>query len=349
MSDKAYMTRCLELAQKALGDTYPNPIVGAVITHNDKIIGEGFHQKAGSPHAEINAISQIEDHSILKESTLYVSLEPCSHFGLTPPCALRVKELGFKRVVIGVLDPSEKVDGKGVKLLKEAGIEVCVGVLEEKARELNKRFITSQIKKRPYITLKWAQSADGFLDQDFKPTSISNPKLNQWVHLLRHQEHSILVGTRTAQRDKPSLTVRHIEGRNPIRIVLDLDLKLSTDTPLFNLEAPTLVFNSKKQQVEGNIEYMKIDSTNLIPNLLTELHLRGIQSVLVEGGAQMHRQFLELGLWDTAYQIQNPELFLEKGTLAPTINSLATQKWTIGNNLLTEYKNDYSFFNSSSS
>ncbi|MHA6696232.1 bifunctional diaminohydroxyphosphoribosylaminopyrimidine deaminase/5-amino-6-(5-phosphoribosylamino)uracil reductase RibD [Chryseobacterium sp. A321] len=340
MTDQAYMTRCLELARKALGDTYPNPIVGAVITHNDKIIGEGFHQKAGSPHAEINAIRQIKNLSILRDSTIYVSLEPCSHFGLTPPCALRLKELGFKRVVIAVLDPSEKVDGKGVALLKEAGIEVCVGVLEEKAKELNKRFFTSQIKKRPYITLKWAESADGFLDDHLKPTPISNSQLNQWVHLLRHQEHAILVGTRTAERDRPSLTVRHIEGQNPIRVVLDLDLKLSTESPLFNLEAPTLVFNSKKDQLLGQIEYVKIDSSNLIPNLLKELHRRGIQSVLVEGGAQMHRQFLELGLWDTAYKIQNAGLYLEKGTPAPQINHSSTQKWTLGTNLLTEYRND---------
>lgn len=339
-TDQAYMARCLELAQKALGDTYPNPIVGAVITHNDKIIGEGFHQKAGSPHAEINAISQIKDLSILKESTIYVSLEPCSHFGLTPPCALRLKELGFKRVVIAVLDPSKKVDGKGVALLKDAGIEVCTGILEQKAAELNKRFFTSQIKKRPYITLKWAESADGFLDDHFKPTAISNSQLNQWVHLLRHQEHSIFVGTRTAERDQPSLTVRHIEGQNPIRVVLDLDLKLSLESPLFSLEAPTLIMNSKKEEVLNHVEYIKIDSSNLIPSLLQELHSRSIQSVLIEGGAQMHKQFLDLRLWDTAYRIQNTELYLKKGTLAPQINHPVAQQWTFGNNLLTELKND---------
>lgn len=340
MTDQAYMARCLELAQKALGDTYPNPIVGAVITHNDKIIGEGFHQRAGSPHAEINAISQIKDQSILKESTIYVSLEPCSHFGLTPPCALRLKDLGFKRVVIAVLDPSEKVDGKGAALLREAGIEVSVGVLQQEAKELNKRFFTSQIKKRPYITLKWAESADGFLDDHFQPTSISNSQLNQWVHLLRHQAHSIFVGTRTAERDRPSLTVRHIEGRNPIRVVLDLDLKLSLESPVFNSDAPTLVVNSIKEEVHKHIEYIKINSSNLIPSLLKELHLRQIQSVLIEGGAQMHKQFLELGLWDNAYRIQNPELYLKKGTRAPEINRPVAQQWTLGNNLLAEFKND---------
>jgi diaminohydroxyphosphoribosylaminopyrimidine deaminase/5-amino-6-(5-phosphoribosylamino)uracil reductase len=208
MNHEFYINRCIELAKKALGNTYPNPLVGSVIVYNNKIIGEGFHQKAGEPHAEINAINSVKDVTLLKESTIYVSLEPCSHFGKTPPCANKIVETGFKKVVIGTLDSNEKVNGKGKKILEDAGIEVVSGVLEKECQDLNKRFFTYHQKQRPFVILKWAQSQDGFLDKDFKPTQIGNPLTKQFVHQLRSQEHAILVGTNTAITDNPSLTSR---------------------------------------------------------------------------------------------------------------------------------------------
>ena len=220
MTDEFYLRRCIELAKKAAGDTYPNPLVGSVIVHNGKIIGEGYHEKAGEPHAEINAINSVKDSSVLPESTIYVSLEPCSHFGKTPPCALKLKEIGFKTVVIGTLDSHEKVNGKGKQILEDAGIKVVSGVLEKECRDLNKRFFTFHQKKRPYIILKWAQSADGFMDKNFQPYPISNDIVNQYTHQLRAEEHAILVGTQTALRDNPSLTVRNVSGKNPIRILI---------------------------------------------------------------------------------------------------------------------------------
>ena len=215
MTDETYIRRCIELARKALGNTYPNPLVGSVIVHHGKIIGEGFHEKAGQNHAEINAINSVKNKELLKESTIYVSLEPCSHFGKTPPCANKIVEIGFKKVVIGTLDSHEKVNGKGKQLLEHAGIEVVSGVLEKDCQALNKRFFTYHQKKRPFIILKWAESADGFMDRDFKPTPIGNALTKQFVHQLRNEEHAIMVGTNTALTDNPSLTTREIAGRNP--------------------------------------------------------------------------------------------------------------------------------------
>ena len=207
-NDELYIKRCIELAQKALGKTYPNPLVGSVIVHNGKIIGEGYHHKAGENHAEINAINSVENKELIPESTIYVSLEPCAHYGKTPPCALKIKELGFKKVVIGAMDSHDKVNGKGKKIIQDAGIEAVSGILEQDCINLNKRFFTYHEKKRPYIILKWAESGDGFLDKDFKPTPISNSLVNQFVHQLRADEHAILVGTQTALNDNPSLTDR---------------------------------------------------------------------------------------------------------------------------------------------
>ena len=198
MTDQIYMKRCIELAKKALGKTYPNPLVGSVIVYQDTIIGEGYHHKAGENHAEINAINSVKNKDLLKESTIYVSLEPCAHYGKTGPCANKIVEIGFRKVVIGTLDSHEKVNGKGKEILENAGIEVVSGILEKECQELNKRFFTFHQQKRPYIILKWAQSNDGFLDKDFKPTSISNSLSKQFVHTLRSEEHAILIGTKTA-------------------------------------------------------------------------------------------------------------------------------------------------------
>ncbi|WP_265131767.1 bifunctional diaminohydroxyphosphoribosylaminopyrimidine deaminase/5-amino-6-(5-phosphoribosylamino)uracil reductase RibD [Chryseobacterium oranimense] len=321
-TDELYIKRCIELAQKALGKTYPNPLVGSVIVHEGKIIGEGYHHKAGENHAEINAINSVENKALIPESTIYVSLEPCAHYGKTPPCALKIKELGFKKVVIGAMDSHDKVNGKGKKIIQDAGIEAVSGVLEKECIELNKRFFTYHEKKRPYIILKWAESGDGFLDKDFKPTAISNTLVNQFVHQLRADEHAILVGTQTALNDNPSLTVRNVEGINPVRILIDLDLKVPEDFKIYNPEVPTLVINSKKEETKDHIKFIKIEKENFLNNLMTVLYKEQIQSVIIEGGSYTIQQFIKEGLWDEALVIRNESLLLENGTKAPDMSDL---------------------------
>jgi diaminohydroxyphosphoribosylaminopyrimidine deaminase / 5-amino-6-(5-phosphoribosylamino)uracil reductase len=319
-NDELYIKRCIELAQKALGKTYPNPLVGSVIVHNGEIIGEGYHHKAGENHAEINAINSVKDKNLIPESTIYVSLEPCAHYGKTPPCALRIKELGFKKVVIGAMDSHDKVNGKGKKIIQDAGIEAVSGILEKECIELNKRFFTYHEKKRPYIILKWAESGDGFLDKDFKPTSISNSLVNQFVHQLRADEHAILVGTQTALNDNPSLTVRNAEGVNPVRILIDFDLKVPEHFSIYNKEAKTLIFNSVKEGTQEHIQFIKTDKENFLPNLMNALYKEQIQSVIIEGGRFTLQQFIDADLWDEAIVIKNEGLKLQSGTKAPKLN-----------------------------
>ena len=333
------MQRCIDLAQKASGKTYPNPLVGCVIVHNDEIIGEGFHEKAGQPHAEINAINSVENPEILKESTIYVSLEPCAHFGKTPPCASKLVEVGFKKVVIGTLDTHDKVNGKGKQILENAGIEVISGVLEKECRELNKRFFTFHQKRRPFIILKWAQSSDGFLDKDFKPTQIGNPLTKQFVHQLRSQEHAILVGTNTALIDNPSLTTREIVGRNPVRILIDFDLKVPANFNIYNDEAEIIVINTVKETIEGRITFIKIEKKNFLENLMQKLFDQQIQSVIIEGGSFTLQQFIDQHLWDETIIIKNENLELLNGTKAPQFNfeKFATKQFQ--DNTIEFYKN----------
>ena len=339
MTDEIYMKRCIELARKALGNTYPNPLVGSIIVHNSLIIGEGFHQKSGENHAEINAINSVEKKDLLKESTIYVSLEPCSHFGKTPPCANKIIETGFKKVVIGTLDSHEKVNGKGKKLIEEAGIEVVSGVLEKECQELNKRFFTFHRKKRPFIILKWAESGDGFLDQDFKPTQIGNSLTKQFVHQLRSEEHAILVGTNTALTDNPALTTREITGRNPVRILIDFELKVPLNFNLYNNEAPTLIFNAIKDSEEKNIRFIKIEKENFVENLMTKLYENQIQSVIVEGGSFTLQQFIDAGIWDAAIIIKNENLKLCNGTKAPEFHHENFNTKSFRDNIIEFHKN----------
>lgn len=339
--DQFYIKRCIELAQKALGKIYPNPMVGSVIVHNGRIIGEGYHHKAGQPHAEINAINSVkeEDQHLMKEATIYVSLEPCAHYGKTPPCAVRLKEIGFKKVVIGCSDSHDKVNGKGVEILKShSHIEIVQNVLQEECRHLNKRFLTYHEKKRPYIILKWAESADGFLDKDFQPTPISNLLASQYVHQMRAHEHAILVGTHTALNDNPSLTVRHVSGENPIRVLIDFDLKVPHDFKIYNQEAKTLVFNSIKNEVQQHIEFIKIDKNNLLNELMNKLYEREIQSLIIEGGGYTLQKFIDENLWDEVVKIKNPTLFLENGTKAPILNLQLSSKEMIRDNEIIFYK-----------
>lgn len=321
-NDEFYIKRCIELAEKALGKTYPNPLVGSVIVHNERIIGEGFHKKSGEPHAEINAINSIkkEDQDLIPESTIYVSLEPCSHFGKTPPCALKIKELGFKKVVIGAMDSHDKVNGKGKKIITDAGIEAVSGILEDQCRQLNKRFFTYHEKKRPFIILKWAQSSDAFMDKDFKPYQISNALSKQFVHQLRSEEHAILVGKNTALHDNPNLTVREIEGRNPIRILIDFNLEVPDDAHIYNNDAETIILNSIKTSENRNLKFIKTDRENSINHLLGKLYELQIQSVIIEGGRFTLQQFIDQNLWDEAIIFKNPSLILENGTKAPEFN-----------------------------
>lgn len=339
MTDEHYINRCIELAGLALGQTYPNPVVGSVIVYENQIIGEGYHHKAGEPHAEINAIRSVKHPELLPYSTIYVSLEPCSHFGKTPPCALKIKEIGCKKVVIGTLDSHEKVNGKGEKILKDAGIETVSGVLQKKCIELNKRFFTFHQEKRPYIILKWAESGDGFIDKDFRPFPIGNSLTKQYVHWMRSRENAILVGTQTALNDNPSLTTREIAGRNPVRILLDLELKVPHHFHIFNNEAKTIVLNSQKESVEDNIHYLIIKKENLLKSILDKLYEQQIQSVLVEGGRKTLQTFIDENIWDEAVVIRNENLLLKDGTKAPDFKFPSCRKEIFRDNTVDFYKN----------
>ncbi len=341
MTDQLYLQRCIHLAKKAIGKTYPNPMVGAVIVHNNRIIGEGFHKKAGEAHAEINAINSVKDEDLhlLKESSIYVSLEPCAHFGKTPPCALKIKDINFKKVVIGVIDSHDKVSGKGIKIIEDAGISVESGILEEESLALNKRFFTFHQKRRPYIILKWAKSSDGFMDKNFQPSQISNSLCKQFVHKMRSEEHAILVGKNTALHDNPSLTTREVAGRNPIRILIDFKLEVPEHFAIYNQEAETIVFNSVKSEVKKNVQFILIEKDNFIQNLMEKLFELNIQSVLVEGGSFTLQQFINANIWDEAFVLKSPDLKLQNGTKAPDFNFETEERIDFRDNDIEYYIN----------
>ncbi|WP_407534148.1 bifunctional diaminohydroxyphosphoribosylaminopyrimidine deaminase/5-amino-6-(5-phosphoribosylamino)uracil reductase RibD [Elizabethkingia miricola] len=335
-----YMQRALQLAKKALGNTYPNPLVGSVIVSNGKIIGEGWHHKAGEPHAEINAINSVKDKEQLKDSTIYVTLEPCAHYGKTPPCAVKIVELGIPRVVIGSMDPHDKVNGKGKAILEAAGTEVITGILEAECDELNKRFFTYHRKQRPYIILKWAESADGFMDKDFQPYAISNALSQQKNHQLRADEQAILVGTKTVLNDNPGLTVREVRGNNPVRIILDRELKVPADYKIFNDEAVTFIINEKEEKSEGSVHWLKVDfGESFLSNLMHILYKHQLQSVIIEGGAYTLNQFIAQNIWDEAWVFKAENLFLNHGTKAPELQHEAQTIEQLRDNQLKIYRN----------
>ncbi|MBK5214096.1 MAG: bifunctional diaminohydroxyphosphoribosylaminopyrimidine deaminase/5-amino-6-(5-phosphoribosylamino)uracil reductase RibD [Flavobacteriaceae bacterium] len=318
-----YMLRCIQLAKNGLGTTYPNPLVGSVIVHNNKIIGEGWHYKAGLPHAEVNAIGSVENKALLKEATIYMSLEPCSHFGKTPPCADLIVASEIKKVIVGSLDPNPKVAGRGIKKLMEAGCEVIVGVLNNECDELNKRFFTFHTKKRPYIFLKWAQTTDGFIApknetrKETEPLWITNEYSRQLVHKMRAEEQAILVGTTTVFQDNPSLTVRQWAGDNPIRIVIDRSLKLPKDYSVYDGSAKTIVFNEKETITSEKIDFEKIDFSEAIPQQICDaLFRRNIQSLIIEGGAKTLQTFIDANFWDEAF-VFNGNNYFGEGIKAP--------------------------------
>lgn len=322
MEEEKYMHRCIELARNGLCNVSPNPMVGAVIVCNGRIIGEGYHIRCGEAHAEVNAIRSVKDESLLKQSTIYVSLEPCSHYGKTPPCADLIIEKQIPRIVIGCRDPFSKVAGRGIQKLRDAGREVIVGVLENECRHLIRRFITFNTLHRPYITLKWAESADGFIDinrTDGQPVVLSTPLTSMLVHKKRSESDAILVGRRTALLDNPSLSVRHWYGKNPVRLVIDKDLSLPPALHLFNDHIPTLVFTSAAHEKEKCTEYITLDSgKDLLPQMMEELYARGLQSLLVEGGAKLHQSFIDAGLWDEIF-VEKARTVLHAGVKAPEI------------------------------
>lgn len=323
--DTLYMQRCLQLARCGSGSTSPNPMVGAVIVCEGRIIGEGYHVRAGEPHAEVNAVNSVKecDVPLLERSTIYVSLEPCSHYGKTPPCCDLIIARHIARVVIATTDFNAQVNGGGIARMREAGIEVLVGLLEADSRRLNGAFFAFHQKKRPFVTLKWAQSSDGFIDRHRnggKALSISNGVSRVAVHKLRSMHDAILVGTRTALLDDPSLDVRHWAGRAPLRMVIDREGVLSPGLRLFDGSLPTVVFTSVcRNGLSGkNIEQIQLDFSNgIIPQILAFMHSRKLNSLLVEGGAELLRSFMDAGLWDIIRVEVNPALSVNEGVAAP--------------------------------
>lgn len=341
-----YMQRCIDLAKLGLGNTAPNPMVGSVIVHNGRIIGEGYHTKYGESHAEVNAIKAVKDKSLLKKSTIYVNLEPCAHHGKTPPCANLITEMGIPEVVIGTIDTAAHVSGRGINILKESGCKVITGVLDKESRELNKRFFTFHEKQRPYIILKWAQTKDGFIDIErntdtpVQPTWITNEFAKVLVHKWRSEEQAILVGTNTALQDNPSLTTRNWKGKNPTRIVLDQHLILPPHLNLFNHHANTIVIadkrvSDKKEKFVNNIGIKFVDyKQGFYLQLFKILFELDIQSIIIEGGEKVLNSFIGNHLWDEA-RVFHGSIEFGKGVQAPKMapgNEILDQ---LGNSSLT--------------
>ncbi|MCK0159828.1 bifunctional diaminohydroxyphosphoribosylaminopyrimidine deaminase/5-amino-6-(5-phosphoribosylamino)uracil reductase RibD [Allomuricauda sp. F6463D] len=344
-----YILRCIQLGKKGLGTTAPNPMVGCVIVHDNKIIGECFTDPYGGPHAEVNAINSVKDKSILSESSLYVTLEPCSHFGKTPPCADLIAKHKIKEVYIGLQDPYDKVAGKGIKKLQDAGCIVTVGILEEACRKHHKRFLSFQEHQRPYIILKWAESQDGFLAPDPslrsnnpEPFWITNAYSKQLVHQWRSQEQAILVGTKTVLEDNPKLTTRNWTGKNPTRVVLDKDLKIDSNFHVFDRSVKTIVLtqhNDASKCIEGVI-YVEIDfSKPLAKQICNVLYQQHITSVIIEGGARTLQTFIDENLWDEA-RIFKGSIRFDKGLVAPKLTKAPAEQQHILTDTLSLYIND---------
>lgn len=317
-----YMYRCLQLAAIGSGFVAPNPLVGAVLVHEGRIIGEGWHQKYGEAHAEVNCLQSVgaENKDLIPESTMYVSLEPCAHFGKTPPCANRILTEGIKKVVVGIRDPFEQVNGKGIEILRKAGVEVMTGVLEEECRWQNRRFFTFHEKKRPYVHLKWAETSDGFIGSGTDERLMITGALSaRMVHKWRSEEAAILVGTQTALLDNPTLNNRFWGGAQPLRVVTDRNLVLPRTLNLFSDGAPTLVLNSKMENRVGAVHYKKVAGleTRDPQIILQALYEENIQSVLIEGGAALLNSFIKAGLWDEVHLLRNTKLIAGKGIRGP--------------------------------
>lgn len=343
MEHEIFMQRCLELALKGLGSASPNPLVGSVVVHENKIIGEGWHKIAGEAHAEVNAINSVKDKSLLTKSTIYVNLEPCAHFGRTPPCSDLIIKHKLKRVIIACQDPFSKVNGKGIQKLEGAGIDVMVDVLKDESLFLNRRFFTFQNKKRPYIILKWAQTQDGFMDKkretgDVGQNWISGLAAKRLVHLWRSQEDAILIGAQTAINDNPSLTVREVEGKNPIRLILDPNNRVAKNSQVFDKSAPTIHFHTQMEELEQEGLRSYQISGELLPQLMEACKQNEIQSIIVEGGSKTLHNFIEADLWDEA-RIFNAPIHFGDGLKAPSLKKLPSSSDRIGQDQLLIYYN----------
>lgn len=341
-----YIRRCLQLAKNGLGTTYPNPLVGSVIVHENKIIGEGWHLKSGLAHAEVNAINSVKNKSLLKKATIYVSLEPCSHFGKTPPCSDLILHNNIPNIVVGTKDPFAAVSGRGIAKLIEAGKNVTVGILEKECNELNKRFFTYHLKKRPYLILKWAESSDGFIapskgrDGERKPFWITNQYSRQIVHKWRTQEQGILIGTNTAIDDNPRLDARDWKGENPTRIVIDRNFKISKESYIFDNKIKTIVITDEEMTSEmGNVFYAKINfDSDITTQICDLLYKRNIQSVIIEGGRQTLESFINSNLWDEA-RVFRSDSFIKNGIKAPVLPLTKQERVTIYDNELLIFRN----------
>ena len=339
-----YMQRCIQIARNGLGTTAPNPMVGAIIVHENRIIGEGFTSAYGGAHAEVNAIASVKDTSLLKSSTLYVTLEPCSHFGKTPPCADLIIKNHIPEVVIGLKDPHKKVAGQGIKKMLEAGCNVEVGILEDACAEHHKRFLTFHTKQRPYIILKWAETGDGFIapaqtlrSETKEPYWITNVRSRQMVHQWRSEEQAILVGTNTVLADNPQLNLRDWAGKSPTRIVLDRNLTIPSDYHVLDRKQHTIVCTdiSDENKYQKGISYSLLDFTERVPEQLCEIMFEEqIQSVLIEGGAQTLESFIQSGHWDEARIFKGANNF-GKGLKAPKIKGVIHGKLQIATDQLT--------------
>jgi len=341
---ETYIKRCLELALSGLGNTAPNPLVGSVIVHNGRIIGEGYHKQFGGPHAEVNAVLNVKEKALLPLSTLYVNLEPCSHTGKTPPCADMIIQAGIRDVVIGTVDPNPIVSGNGIKKLERAGVRVIHNILPRECQYVNRRFFTYHIQKRPYILLKWAQTADGFIDiirddGTSEPAWISNDISRMIVHKWRAEEQSILVGTNTALIDNPRLNVREWPGKSPLRMVIDRSLRLPAHLHLFDNTYNTLVFNEKIDRHALQTTWVRLDfGASMLPQLLANLYAQNIQSMMVEGGRKLICGFLDADLWDEARVFVGSKKF-GNGLPAPLITTIEPRRTAIRKDTLLVYLN----------
>jgi diaminohydroxyphosphoribosylaminopyrimidine deaminase / 5-amino-6-(5-phosphoribosylamino)uracil reductase len=343
---KKYMQRCIDLAQNGRGSVAPNPMVGAVVLHNGEVIGEGYHKFFGGAHAEVNAIRTVINQELLPQCTLFVSLEPCSHKGKTPPCSDLIIEKRIKKVVVGTVDPNSLVAGKGIEKLRNAGIEVVENVLEKECFEFNKRFFTFHKLKRPYLILKWAESKDGYIDivrqagTPIGPNWISNQVSRMLVHKWRSEEQSIMVGTNTVAQDNPSLNTRLWPGKSPVRIVLDRNGRLSNECQVFDQNISTLVFTETIQPSKENLEYITIQFTNdLLQQIVNELFAREIQSVIIEGGTMLLQSFIDENLWDEARVFKGTKNFIN-GIKAPQLNCADFKTTRIFKDTLFHYINN---------
>jgi len=344
--NEKYMNRCINLAFNGIGNVAPNPMVGCIIVHEKKIIGEGYHQNFGDWHAEVNAIKSVKNKKLLPKSTLYVNLEPCSHHGKTPPCADLIIRNNIPEVIIGSIDPNKKVSGKGIEKLKKAGIKIKTGILENKCINLNKRFYTFHQKNRPYVILKWAQSKDGYIDIERdsdspnQPTWITNEITRNLVHKWRNEEQAIMIGRKTAELDNPKLTNRSWGINSPIRIVIDNELVLNKSLNIFNNQTPTLIFNKKLSKKNKKLEYIQLQNTyNTISQILDFLYKKNILSIIIEGGEKLLSSFIALNLWDEA-RIFIGNNYFNKGIMAPKLIIKPSSVYKLIDSELYYFKNN---------